>query len=861
MTARLPAPISEWFASRCWRLRRHQLEMLDTAAAGEHALLVASTGAGKTLAGFLPTLVDLIHNNSVRSELVEDRDQAPFRPSTGSGRTENFDGLHTLYISPLKALAVDVRRNLLTPIEEMGLPIRVEARTGDTPSERKVRQRVKPPHILLTTPESLSLLLSHEDSLLLFANLRRVIIDEVHAFANSKRGDLLALGMARLQALAPDMQRVALSATVSDPDAYRAWLAPDGDINAVRLVQGESAAEPHLDILLPEGRVPWAGHSGQYAVPQILDVISKNRTTLVFCNTRFLAEYIFQKLWDANEEKLPIAIHHGSLSVEARRKVEGAMAEGRLRALVCTASLDLGVDWGDVDCVIQMGAPKGSSRLLQRIGRSNHRMDEPSKAILVPGNRFEYLEAQAAFDAVEEGVRDGEAFRPGGLDVLAQHVMACACAAPFEEADLLAEVQSALPYSAITPEQFARVVEFVATGGYSLRAYDKFRKLVSEPARPSPSGEGYGGEGKLKASLQPHGPTPPLKERSLRWRLSHLKFAAQFRFNAGVIVDTAMLDVRFRNGRSLGKVEEGFGATLSPGDTFTFAGMSLEVEQIRDLDLIVRAARKKAATIPSYMGQRMPLTTHLAGRVRTFLTDRAGWARFPDDVREWLEMQDWRSAMPEPGQLLVETFPHENLHYMACYPFEGWNAHQSMGMLLTRRMESRGMMPMGFVANDYALAVWSLKEITDPAPLFSPDILTDEFVDWVESSYLLKRAFREVAVISGLVERQHPGKRKTGKQVTFSTDLIYDVLRKYEPDHLLLEAAWADARARMTDVGRLGDLLDRAQNTMLHVTLDRVSPLAVPLMVMIGRESVAQGAVDDEIIFEAESLAGLAMRP
>lgn len=773
-------------------------------------MLVAATGAGKTLAGFLPTLSDLIN--------------AP------------VEGLHTLYISPLKALAVDVRRNLLMPVEEMALPIRIEARTGDTPSDRKTRQRVKPPHILLTTPESLSLLLSHEDSVLLFSTLRRVIIDEVHAFANGKRGDLLSLSLARLQTLSPNMQRVALSATVSDPDDYRAWLAPDGDIDSVRLVVGEVAAEPDLSILLPEGRVPWAGHSGQHAIPQILNVISENKTTLIFCNTRFLAEFIFQKLWDANEPKFPIGLHHGSLSIEARRKVEGAMAEGRLRALVCTSSLDLGVDWGDVDCVVQMGAPKGSSRLLQRIGRSNHRMDEPSKAILVPGNRFEYLEAQAAYDAVTEGVRDGEEFRSGGYDVLAQHVMGIACAGAFNEAELLAEVQSALPYSAITPETFARVIEFVATGGYSLRAYDKYQKLVKE-ADPST------GSGRT------------------RWRLAHPKFATQYRFNAGIIVESPMLDVRFRNGRKLGKVEENFAATLSPGNTFTFAGLALEVEQIKDLDLIVRAAKKEAANIPSYMGARLPLTTHLADRVRHMLVDRPGWSRFPDEVREWLEMQAYRSQMPAPGQLLVETFPHDKRHYMVTYPFEGWNAHQSLGMLLTRRMESRGLMPMGFVASDYALGVWSLKPITDPAPLFSADILADEFVDWVESSYLLKRAFREVAVISGLVERQHPGKRKTGRQVTFSTDLIYDVLRKYEPDHLLLEAAWADARARLTDVGRLGDLLDRAADTMLHVDLDRVSPLAVPLLVMIGRESVAQGSVDDALLLEAESLAGIAMTP
>jgi len=799
----LPPIILDWFAARGWQPRQHQLEMLESAGAGQHALLVAATGAGKTLAGFLPSLNDLISDPS--------------------------DGLHTLYISPLKALATDVRRNLLIPIEEMGLPIRVEARTGDTPSDRKARQRVKPPHILLTTPESLSLLLSHEDSVHMFAKLKRVIVDEVHAFANGKRGDLLSLSLARLQTLAPDMQRVALSATVADPDDYRAWLAPYGDMDQVRLVAGEAAADPDLTILLPEGRVPWAGHSGQHAIPQLIDEIGCNKITLIFCNTRFLAEFIFQKLWEANEAKFPIGIHHGSLSLEARRKVEGAMAEGKLRALVCTSSLDLGVDWGDVDCVIQMGAPKGSSRLLQRIGRSNHRMDEPSKAILVPGNRFEYLEAQAAFDAVAEGVRDGETFRPGSYDVLAQHVMGIACAGPFDESALLAEVQSALPYSAIDVVTLARVIEFIATGGYSLRAYDKFKKLVKRP--------------------------------DSKWHLAHPQFAAQHRFNAGIIVDAPMLEIRFRNGRKLGKVEEAFAATLSPGNCFTFAGMALEVESIKDLDLIVRAATKPAANIPSYMGARLPLTTHLAERVRQMLTDRPGWARFPDDVREWLEMQDYRSQMPQAGQLLVETFPHDKRYYMVAYPFEGWNAHQSLGMLITRRMESRGLMPMGFVASDYALGVWSLKPITDPGPLFSADILADEFVDWVEQSYLLKRAFREVAVISGLVERQVPGKRKTGRQVTFSTDLIYDVLRKYEPAHLLLEAAWADARARLTDVGRLGDFLDRAADNMLHVELERVSPLAVPLLVMIGRESVAQGSVDDALLMEAESLAGIAMTP
>ncbi|MDQ2892136.1 MAG: ligase-associated DNA damage response DEXH box helicase [Pseudomonadota bacterium] len=775
--------------------------MLDAARAGHHALLVASTGAGKTLAGFLPTLADLIDHPR--------------------------DGLHTLYVSPLKALAVDIQRNLVTPLDEMGVDLRVETRTGDTPSDRKARQRVRPPQILLTTPESLSLLLSYPDSFTMFAGLKTIVIDEVHAFATGKRGDLLNLCMARLQRISPDLRRVALSATVADADGYRAWLAPDGDIDTVDLVIGDKGADPDIAILLPQGRVPWSGHSGRYAAEQVMAEIETHKTTIVFCNTRSLAELIFQDLWKVNDMSLPIGVHHGSLALEARRKVEGAMAAGRLRALVATASLDLGVDWGDVDCVIQMGAPKGSSRLLQRIGRSNHRLDEPSEAIVVPGNRFEYLEARAALDAVEAGELDPDIFRLGALDVLAQHVMACACAAPFAPAALLDEVRSALPYSALTDTLFDRVLQFISDGGYSLKAYDRFKRLT--------------------------------RDADGTWRVTRPQFVTQHRLNAGIIIESTMLAVRFKNGRNLGKIEEGFAASLTIGDTFFFAGLSCEVMKIDTADVIVRAS-SKPARIPTYGGSRMPLSTNLADRVRGFLATPGEWARFPDDVREWLEFQAYRSVLPGPGQLLVETFPREGRHYMVAYSFEGWNAHQSLGMLITRRMETQGLKPLGFVANDYAFATYSIDPVTDPASLFSPDILEHEFVDWVQQSHLLKRAFREVAVIGGLVERQHPGKRKTGKQVTFSTDLIYDVLRKYEPSHLLLQAAWDDARAKMTDVGRLAHLLDRAAETMVHVDRDRVTPLAVPVLTLIGREKVATNTADDALLIEAEALAAEAMR-
>ena len=776
--------------------------MLELARAGRSALLVAATGAGKTLAGFLPTICELAE-----------------RPT---------EGLHTLYVSPLKALAVDVQRNLIGPIEEMGLPIRVETRTGDTPSDRKARQRVKPPQMLLTTPESLSLLLSYPDSPAMFANLRAIVVDELHGFAKEKRGDLLSLSMSRLEKLAPGLRRVGLSATISDPDAYRSWLAPDADMDLVDLVLGDPGADPDLSILIPENKIPWGGHSGRHAAREVMELIEQHQTTLVFCNTRSLAELIFQDLWAVNDQVLPIGIHHGSLAVEARRKVEAAMAAGRLRGLVATASLDLGIDWGDVDLVVQMGAPKGSSRLLQRIGRANHRLDEPSKGIIVPGNRFEYLEARAALDAIDDGELDPEVFRPGALDVLAQHLLAMAVAAPFQQEELLAEVRSAAPYAGLKAETFEEVLNFIATGGYALKAYDRFRRLVPEP----------GG----------------------MWRIAKPSVAQQHRLNAGVIVEQPLLTVRFRNGRKLGTIEEGYASTLAPGDHFYFSGLSLEVEQFKDTDIIVRASSKRARIV-TYGGQRMSMSTHLANRVRHMLCDRNDWHRFPDDVSEWLEVQSERSVLPEPHQLLVETFPHEGQHFMVAYSFEGWNAHQSLGMLLTKRMEKAGLKPLGFVANDYGLACYGLEPIKDPKSLFSADILEQEFVDWVESSYLLKTAFREVAVIGGLVERHHPGKKKSGRQVSFSTDLIYDVLRRYEPEHLLLRAAWDDARRRMTELGRLVRLVDRASATMLHVEVERITPMAVPLMVIVGREALPPGAeADESLLMQAEALANAAMQ-
>ncbi len=769
--------------------------MVEAAQNSESALLIAPTGGGKTLAGFLPSLIEL-------SE----------RPR---------DGLHTLYISPLKALAVDVQRNLEEPVAEMRLPLRTETRTGDTPESKRRRQRAHPPQILMTTPESLALLLSYPDAPSMFRHLRCVIVDELHALAGTKRGDLLALGLARLAKLAPASRRVGLSATVAEPDHLLAWLSKTGrsDTNDVRLIQGRAGASAHIEILTTKNRLPWAGHRATHALNDVYQRIRAHRTTLVFVNTRAQAEIVFQDLWRLNDESLPIALHHGSLAAEQRRKVEAAMAQGKLRAVVATSSLDLGIDWAAVDLVVQIGAPKGASRLVQRIGRANHRLDEPSRALLVPANRFEVLECRAAIDAVNAHALDGERPRPGGLDVLAQHVLGVACAGPFDASDLYDEVVNAAPYADLDRDQFDDVVNFVATGGYALGSYERFQRLKRlEDGRLAVAG-------------------PPV--------------ARQYRLNIGTITQEAMLRVRLSpRGPVLGEVEEYFVQGLTPGDTFLFAGQLLKYLGIRELEVQCAKGGTGDPKVPAYAGGRLPLTTQLADRVRGMLADPQSWTDLPDPVQEWLRLQRWRSLLPARDGLLVETFPRKGKRFLVAYAFEGRNAHQTLGMLLTRRMERMGLGPLGFVATDYVLAVWSLRTPTDMAALFDRDMLGDDLEAWMDESAMLRRTFRNVALITGVIDRRHPGQEKTGRQVTFSSDLIYDVLRKHDPGHVLLRATRADAAGGLTDVRRLSDFLARVEGRITHKALDRISPLAVPAILEIGRERI-DGSATDELLEQA----------
>ncbi|MEO1114395.1 MAG: ligase-associated DNA damage response DEXH box helicase [Pseudomonadota bacterium] len=830
--ALLPNRFQSWFASRGWAARPHQLQLIDHLAQGHSTLLIAPTGAGKTLAGFLPSLVELDMRGKVK-------------PGQAGG------GVHTLYISPLKALAVDIARNLEAPVAEMGLPIKLETRTGDTPSHKRQRQKLNPPDILLTTPEQIALLLSDPISARLFSSLKTVILDELHALVTSKRGDLLSLGLARLRRIAPRLRTIGLSATVAEPDDLRAYLVdqPDVDKRALsHVVEVSGGAMPEISILDSEQRLPWSGHSSRYAIGDIYELIKAHNVSLLFVNTRSQAEMVFQELWRINEDTLPIALHHGSLDVGQRRKVEAAMSSGALRAVVATSSLDMGIDWGDIDLVVNIGAPKGASRLAQRIGRANHRMDEPSKAVLIPSNRFEVLECQAALAASKRGDQDTPPLRKGALDVLAQHVMGLACAEPLDLTATFDEIRSSETYRSLDWETFERVVDFVATGGYALKSYDQYAKLK--------------------------------KGKDGLWRISHPKLAQQYRLNVGTIVEAPKLKVRLvrskadgrrtpvgRGGRILGEIEEYFVDQMVPGDTFLFGGEVVRFEAIRENETYVSRAKTDNPMIPSYMGGKFPLSTYLADGVRAMLANPRSWKHLPVQVREWLQIQKAKSVLPARDGLLVETFPRSNKHYMVCYPFEGRLAHQTLGMLLTKRLERLGARPMGFVANDYALSVWGLGDLSllfssgriPLDALFEEDILGDDLDAWLADSSLMKRTFRNCAVIAGLIERRHPGQEKTGRQVTVSSDLIYDVLRTHEPDHILLKATWADAAEGLLDISRLGELLARVRGRITHNVLTRVSPLAVPILLEIGKEPVYGEAMDSLLEDAAEDLVQEAM--
>jgi len=794
-TFALPQKFQNWINKRNWGLHTHQIDVL-TNSDRKSQLLIAPTGSGKTLSGFLPTLIEL------------DR--------------VNFSGLHTVYVSPLKALAADIKRNLMIPIEEMDLNIRVEDRTGDTTAKTKRRQRIDPPQILLTTPESLALLISFPEANALFANLERIIIDEIHALVENKRGHQLLLAISRLQSISKNLRKLALSATVDHPQEIAGFISEND--NNCPIIFAEPGPDPNISMLHTTASPPWSGAGATYAVPDVLEQISKHKTTLIFHNTRAQAEIFFHNLWLNNQDNLPVAIHHGSLDLAQRKRVEAAITEGELRAVVCTGTLDLGIDWNEVDLVMQVGAPKNIKRLVQRIGRANHTYNTPSKAIIVPANKFEIVECQAALEAVRDKDLDGEPIASGSLDVLCQHILLVACSGKILPAKLFEEIKQIGAYKNLTHEEFKECMGFCIDGGYALNRYEQWHRLKLDPS------------GNLI--------------------LRDPRIANKIRMNVGTIQDTETLKVRTHRrsgGKPLGEIEEAFAASLTKGDTFLIGGKIVRFESLREMIVEVTHNANKQPKIATFMGTKFATSTKLSDRILDSFENQS-WKDLPADTVNWLNKQKEFSQLPVRNSLLIETFFRKSRHYLVVYGFAGRNANQTLGLILSKKLEELNLAPLGFVANDYATLIWGLEKVENPIQLFKFSEIELGLDKWFSGNALMKRTFKAVASVSGLIDRNLPGLRKSGRQTTFSSDILYDTLVKYDPTHLLLKITKDEAMKGLIDFSRIEEMFKRVDDNIIHKNLPHVSPLAAPMLLEVGTIPIEGQARELLLKNEANSL-------
>ena len=794
-TFALPQKFQNWIKKRNWALHTHQIDVL-TNSDRKAQLLIAPTGSGKTLSGFLPTLIEL------------DR--------------LNFSGLHTIYVSPLKALAADIKRNLMIPIEEMGLNIKVEDRTGDTTAKTKRRQRIDPPQILLTTPESLALLISFPEANALFANLERIIIDEIHALVENKRGHQLLLAISRLQSISKNLRKLALSATVDRPQEIAGFISEND--NNCPIIFAEPGPDPNISMLQTTASPPWSGAGATYAVPDVLEQISKHKTTLIFHNTRAQAEIFFHNLWLNNQDNLPVAIHHGSLDLAQRKRVEAAITEGELRAVVCTGTLDLGIDWNEVDLVMQVGAPKNIKRLVQRIGRANHTYNTPSKAIIVPANKFEIVECQAALEAVRDKDLDGEPIASGSLDVLCQHILLVACSGKILPAKLFEEIKQIGAYKNLTHEEFKECMGFCIDGGYALKRYEQWHRL------------------KL--------------DHSGNLILRDPRIANKIRMNVGTIQDTETLKVRTHRrsgGKPLGEIEEAFAASLTKGDTFLIGGKIVRFESLREMIVEVTHNANKQPKIATFMGTKFATSTKLSDRILDSFENQ-NWKDLPADTVNWLNKQKEFSQLPVRNSLLIETFFRKSRHYLVVYGFAGRNANQTLGLILSKKLEELNLAPLGFVANDYATLIWGLEKVENPIQLFKFSEIELGLDKWFSGNALMKRTFKAVASVSGLIDRNLPGLRKSGRQTTFSSDILYDTLVKYDPTHLLLKITKDEAMKGLIDFSRIEEMFKRVDDNIIHKNLPHVSPLAAPMLLEVGTIPIEGQARELLLKNEANSL-------
>lgn len=800
--------VVDWFDGRGWVPFAFQTDTWDAYLDGGSGLVNVPTGAGKTWAAWGGPLIELLAEHAVT-------------PEPSSRRARRVDGLRVLYLSPLRAVARDIELALRAPLDALAPDIRVEGRTGDTASSLRARQRRVLPPVLVTTPESLSLLLSYDDAPARFAGLRAVIADEWHELMGSKRGIQVELALARLRRFAPDVRTWALSATIANLDvAAKAAVGVDA---TPTLVQADIDRPVEIDVLLPEdvGAFPWAGHLGIEMLDPVVEWLDPDVSTLVFTNARSQAEQWAQAIVQARPSWASrVALHHGSLERADREVVEAGLKSGELTIVVCTSSLDLGVDFGPVDRVMQIGSPRGVARLLQRAGRSGHRPGATSRITCVPTHGVELLEIAAIREAVERGDIEGRLELAHPLDVLTQHLVTCALGGGFTPDGLLDEVRTAWAYRNLTASDFSWALELVTEGGKTLRAYDEYRKV--EPV-----------DGRFVVPREP--------------------VARLHRMNIGTIISDPSVTIAFRGGRSLGTVEERFVARMKPGDRFVFAGRVLELVRFSGVRAVVKAAKGRSNHVPRWGGGRLPISDPVSRALRRYVAEaRVGAATGPEReaVQPLLDVQLAMSDLPDRDELLVETTETRDGWHLFVFPFEGWLVHEGLAALIALRASRVAPTTFTMSSNDYGFELVA----ADPYPfadvvnhaLFTTDDLDADIAEAVHVAELQRRQFRVVSRVAMLVPQNRPGKQKGMKYLQTSSDLLFDVFKDYDPDNLLLAQAEREVYEQHFERDRLAAALERiADHEIRFVTTERPSPLAFPLVIervraRVSSETLAQ---------------------
>ena len=809
--------LDEWFGSRGWTPFQFQRDAWSAYLAGESGLIHASTGTGKTLAAWGGAL----------KEWERERDGRRDGPRV---RRDSAPPLRVLWITPLRALAADTEAALRHPLDDMGIPWTLESRTGDTSPATRARQSKRLPTALVTTPESLSLLLTRDDVRDIFADLRAVVVDEWHELMGSKRGVLVELALARLRSMSSGRLRIwGVSATIGNLREAGETLVgchPErSGGSAFRIISGVDPKDVVIDALLPPvvERFPWAGHLGTQMLPQVLTAIEEGESSIVFTNTRSQTEIWYQSILEARPDWAgTIALHHGSLDRKRREWVENGLREGKLRCVIATSSLDLGVDFSPVDRVLQVGSPKGVARLLQRAGRSGHRPGAVSRVTCVPTNALELIEVAAARDGVERGAIESRLPVDRPLDVLAQHVVTVALGGGFVSRELFDEVKSTHAYRDLTAAEWDWIIAFLSYGGDALRAYPEYARVV---------------------------------ERDGRYVVESREIARRHRMSIGTIVSDGQIGVFYLRGGSLGSVEESFIARLKAGDRFVFAGTPLEFIRVRDMKAWVRRAPNTRGAIPRWMGSRLPMSRMLSSLLRDRLGEAArGEFRGPEMqvMRPLLEVQRAWSHIPAPDELLVERVKTREGWHLFIYPFEGRLVHEGLAALVAYRLSRTAKISFSMSSNDHGFELLSPTEpLLDEAlkrSLFSPERLLDDIMEALNATEMARRQFRELARIAGLVFPGLPRSGKSARQLQASSSLFFDVLKRYDPGNLLLDQATREVLERQLESTRLGQTLARISSSTIVVTEPkRPTPLAFPLVVDRNRDKVSSESLSDRI--------------